>query len=138
MSTADAPDLRDRYRGALLGLAVGDALGTTIEFRLPGSFELISEIVGGGPFELEPGQWTDDTSMALYLAESLIDCRGFDPRDQMEPYPRWWKEGHLSSTGRLGVVTGIAPESEGSRSAPTSTPSALDHCRLVQRTRYLP
>ena len=74
-------ELRDRYRGALLGLTVGDALGTTLEFKRPGTFAPITDIVGGGPFGLKPGQWTDDTSMALCLAESLIACRGFDPVD---------------------------------------------------------
>ena len=91
--------VRDRYRGALLGLAVGDALGTTLEFKAPGTFKPITDLVGGGPFSLKPGQWTDDTSMALCLAESLIEKRGFDPRDQMDRYCRWWKEGYLSSTG---------------------------------------
>ena len=91
--------LRDRYRGALLGLAVGDALGTTLEFKAPGTFKPITNLVGGGPFKLKPGQWTDDTSMALCLAESLIEKRGFDPKDQMDRYCRWWKEGYLSSTG---------------------------------------
>ncbi|MDK2894348.1 MAG: ADP-ribosyl-[dinitrogen reductase] hydrolase [Moorella sp. (in: firmicutes)] len=88
-----------RYRGSLLGLAVGDALGTTLEFRSPGSFEPINDMVGGGPFNLKPGQWTDDTSMALCLAESLVERRGFDPIDQMERYLRWYREGYMSSTG---------------------------------------
>ncbi len=92
--------LQSRYEGCLLGLAAGDALGTTVEFKAPGSFAPLTDMVGGGPFGLEKGQWTDDTSMALCLAESLITCRGFDARDQMERYVRWWKEGHLSSTGR--------------------------------------
>ena len=91
--------VRDRYRGAVLGLAAGDALGTTLEFKAPGSFKPITEMAGGGPFGLKPGQWTDDTSMALCLAESLIEKRGFDPKDQMDRYCRWWKEGYLSSTG---------------------------------------
>jgi len=91
--------LIDRYRGCLLGLAVGDALGTTLEFRKPGTFEPIDDMIGGGPFHLEPGQWTDDTSMALCLAESLIDCRGLDPVEQLERYCRWWRDGYLSSTG---------------------------------------
>lgn len=90
---------RDRFRGALLGLAVGDAVGTTLEFKAPGSFQPIDDMVGGGPFDLSPGQWTDDTSMALCLAASLVEKRGFDPRDQMERYLRWWKEGYLSVTG---------------------------------------
>jgi len=89
-----------RYRGSLLGLAAGDALGTTLEFRRPGSFRPIDDMVGGGPFDLKAGEWTDDTSMALCLAESLIERRGFDPLDQMQRYIRWWRDGHLSSNGR--------------------------------------
>ena len=61
----------DRFRGALLGLAVGDAVGTTVEFMAPGTFEPMRDMVGGGPFGLPAGAWTDDTSMALCLAESL-------------------------------------------------------------------
>jgi ADP-ribosyl-[dinitrogen reductase] hydrolase len=93
-------NLIDRYKGSLLGLAVGDALGTTLEFKVPGSFMPITDIVGGGPFNLKPGQWTDDTSMALCLAESLIELKGFEPVDQLKRYVRWYREGHLSSTGR--------------------------------------
>ncbi|WP_445173425.1 ADP-ribosylglycohydrolase family protein [Microcoleus sp.] len=89
----------ERYRGSLLGLAVGDALGTTLEFHRPGTFAPINDMVGGGPFQLQPGEWTDDTSMALCLAESLIEKQGFDPVHQLETYVRWWREGHLSSTG---------------------------------------
>ena len=91
---------RDRFRGALLGLAVGDAVGTTVEFKNPGTFAPVTDMTGGGPFRLSPGEWTDDTSMALCLAESLIERNGFDARDQMERYVRWWRSGHLSSTGR--------------------------------------
>jgi ADP-ribosyl-[dinitrogen reductase] hydrolase len=90
----------DRFRGCLLGLAVGDALGTTLEFEPPGTFEPIRDIVGGGPFGLKPGEWTDDTSMALCLAESLIEKRAFDPTDQLERYLRWRDEGYCSPTGR--------------------------------------
>ena len=90
----------DRFRGCLLGLAVGDALGTTLEFKPPGSFTPITDMQGGGPFRLPPGAWTDDTSMALCLAESLIAQGGFDAADQMQRYLRWRDEGHLSSTGR--------------------------------------
>jgi ADP-ribosylglycohydrolase len=89
----------DKYRGALLGLAVCDALGTTLEFKAPGTFTPIKDMVGGGPFDLEPGQWTDDTSMALCLAESLAEVRRFDPVDQLKRYVRWYLHGHLSSTG---------------------------------------
>lgn len=89
----------ERYRGCLLGLAVGDAVGTTLEFQPPGTFTPIEDMVGGGPFELEPGQWTDDTSMALCLAESLIEKKGFDPVHQLQKYQQWYRQGHLSSTG---------------------------------------
>lgn len=95
-----SPELdRQRFRGALLGLAVGDALGTTVEFKPPGTFSPVSDMVGGGPFGLPPGAWTDDTSMALCLAESLVERGAFDPLDQLSRYVRWYRDGHLSSTG---------------------------------------
>ena len=94
-----AVSVEARYRGCLLGLACGDAVGTTVEFQPRGTFARVTDMVGGGPFHLQPGQWTDDTSMALCLAESLVERKGFDARDQMERYCRWSKEGYLSSTG---------------------------------------
>ena len=99
-------DSKDRFRGCLLGLAVGDAVGTTLEFKPPGSFKPISDMVGGGPFRLKPGEWTDDTSMALCLATSLLEKNAFDPKDQMDRYCRWWKEGYLSSNGRCFDIGG--------------------------------
>ena len=93
-------DTQDRSRGCLLGLAVGDAVGTTLEFKSPRSFNPINDMVGGGPFQLKAGEWTDDTSMALCLATSLVEKNGFDPQDQMDRYCRWWKEGYLSSNGK--------------------------------------
>lgn len=92
-------DTMARYQGTLLGLAAGDALGTTLEFQSPGTFTPINDMVGGGPFGLQPGQWTDDTSMALCLAESLVEKHGFDPKDQMTRYLRWYREGYWSSNG---------------------------------------
>ncbi|MBK6900644.1 MAG: ADP-ribosylglycohydrolase family protein [bacterium] len=88
-----------RFRGCLLGLAAGDAVGTTVEFRPRGSFAPLMDMVGGGPFGLLPGQWTDDTSMALCLATSLVERGDFDAEDQMRRYCRWRYEGYLSSTG---------------------------------------
>ncbi len=92
-------DLPGRLYGCLLGLAVGDAVGTTVEFQPRESFRPLTDMTGGGPFYLLPGQWTDDTSMALCLATSLVECNGFDARDQMERYCRWADTGYLSSTG---------------------------------------
>jgi ADP-ribosyl-[dinitrogen reductase] hydrolase len=99
-------ELTERYLGSLLGLACGDALGTTLEFTPPGTFTPIEDMVGGGPFGLQPGEWTDDTSLALCLADSLIECQGFEPRDQMERYLRWLREGYLSSIGYAFDVGG--------------------------------
>src|ERR1700733_5057657 len=105
-SRIDTISSRDRYLGCLLGLAVGDAVGTTVEFRPRGSFEPLTDMVGGGPYDLRPGQWTDDTSMALCLAESLLAHGGFDARDQMGRYLNWWKWGYLSSTGTCFDIGG--------------------------------
>jgi ADP-ribosyl-[dinitrogen reductase] hydrolase len=94
-----------RARGALLGLAIGDAVGTSVEFRHRGTFEEITDMVGGGPFGLRPGEFTDDTSMALCLAASLIE-NGFDPLDQMRRYVHWTKTGYMSSNGRCFDIGG--------------------------------
>jgi ADP-ribosyl-[dinitrogen reductase] hydrolase len=81
-------DLLDRARGTLIGAAIGDALGTTVEFSQPGTFKPVTDIVGGGPFNLKAGEWTDDTSMLLCLAQSLVSTKKFDVR--------WWKDGAFS------------------------------------------
>ncbi|MCF8866395.1 ADP-ribosylglycohydrolase family protein [Xanthomonas campestris] len=95
-----------RFRGCLLGLAVGDAVGTTLEFCAPGSFTPITDMHGGGPFALRAGQWTDDTSMALCLAHSLLYRQGFDAADQMNRYCNWYQHGYLSSTGTCFDIGG--------------------------------
>jgi len=89
----------DRARGCLVGLAVGDAVGTTLEFRPRGSFKPLTDMVGGGHFCLQKGYWTDDTSMALCLAHSLLVCEGFNATDQMQRYCDWYDNGYLSSIG---------------------------------------
>lgn len=91
-------DLRERFRGCLLGLAVGDAVGTTVEFEPRNSFKPLTDMVGGGPFQLKAGQWTDDTSMALCLAASLVETEKFDATDQMNRYCNWFEHGYMSST----------------------------------------
>lgn len=104
-------NLQDKYTGCLLGLACGDAVGTTVEFSPRGSFTLLTDMVGGGPFGLEAGQWTDDTSMALCLAHSLVHCRGFDAADQMRRYCDWMNDGYMSSNGRcfdIGITVRTA------------------------------
>ena len=90
--------LYDRYRGALVGLAVGDALGAPYEGDPPATFEPNADLTGDAG--LRPGEWTDDTAMALCLAKSLLECRGFDAKDQMDRYLRWRREGYMSACGR--------------------------------------
>ncbi|CAF4626267.1 unnamed protein product, partial [Rotaria sp. Silwood2] len=92
----------DRIVGSLVGLAVGDALGASVEFR-PQQYlatHPLRDMIGGGTWGLQAGQWTDDTSMALCLASSLITQNGFNPYDQMVRYKWWYKYGYLSSTGQ--------------------------------------
>jgi len=88
----------DKFSGTLLGLAIGDALGAQVEFKPRGSFDPVTDMQGGGPHDLEPGYWTDDTSMALCLAESLIES-DLDLKGQLAKYLKWYQEGYLSSTG---------------------------------------
>src|SRR5215813_11728499 len=98
---------RDRQRGMLLGLAVGDALGAAVEFEVPGSFAPVTGYRGGGPHGLEPGEWTDDTSMALALADSIAEV-GWDLNDQAQRYVEWWRKGRYSVNGKcfdIGITT---------------------------------
>lgn len=89
---------QERYRGTLLGLAIGDALGMPLEFKIPGSFTPVTGLTDGGRHNLKAGFWTDDTSMALCLTDSLLTCQGYDVNDQMSRYTRWYRDGYLSST----------------------------------------
>ena len=91
--------LASKFRGALLGLALGDALGTTLEFSARDSKPKVTKLTGGGPFNLKSGQWTDDTSMALCLAHSLIRCEESVLADQIKLYWYWWREGAFSVNG---------------------------------------
>ena len=89
-----------------MGLAVADAVGTTNEFKVASTFKPITDMVGGGPFLLKPGQWTDDTSMALCLADSLLAKGHYDSFDVMERYQRWFSKGYRSSTDRCFDIGG--------------------------------
>ena len=98
--------MNDRRRGALIGLAVGDALGAAVEFKSPGSFIPVTHYRTGGPHGLNAGEWTDDTSMALALADSI--AVGWDLNDQADRYVQWWKTGKYSVNGRcfdIGITT---------------------------------
>lgn len=151
-----SPAVQDRARGALLGLAVGDALGTTLEFSARDSLPHHTEMTGGGPFGLVPGGWTDDTSMALALADSLIACRGFMAADLMTRFVAWWRGGAYSHTGTcfdIGITTaralahfertgepfaGSADEDQaGNGSVMRLSPAVLFHLHDAQATEHL-
>ncbi|CAF1216851.1 unnamed protein product [Rotaria sp. Silwood1] len=103
--------LFNRIQGSLIGLALGDALGARVEFR-PREYLLkhpVTDLQAGGTWGLKKGQFTDDTSMALCLASSLIVCRNFQPYDQLVRYKWWYRCGYMSSTGQcfdIGTATG--------------------------------
>jgi ADP-ribosyl-[dinitrogen reductase] hydrolase len=104
-----ARGLRGRFLGALLGLAIGDAVAAATQFKRPGRFPPVGDLLGGGPFDLPRGGWSDDTAIALCLAESLLECEDFDARDQVARYSRWQQQGHLSATGQcVGITAGTA------------------------------
>ncbi len=97
----------DRRSGALFGMAIGDALGAAVEFEPRGTFDPVVDFRSGGPHGLAPGEWTDDTSMALALADSLVSV-GWDLHDQAERYVQWWQEGKYSVNDRcfdIGITT---------------------------------
>ena len=96
--TAENP-MANRFQGCLLGLAVGDCVGTPVEFKPRGTFHPVTDMKGGGPFGLAPGVWTDETSMTLCLATSLMVRDGFNAEDQMKRYKKWREQGYMSSTG---------------------------------------
>jgi len=89
-----------KAQGSMLGLAIGDALGAPVEFLFRDRFEPVSGYRGGGKFDVQPGEYTDDTAMALSLAQSLIDCNGTDQYDQLRKYSAWFDEGYMSAAGR--------------------------------------
>jgi ADP-ribosyl-[dinitrogen reductase] hydrolase len=101
LTEADDNEILRRMQGSLVGLAVGDALGASVEFR-PNAYmqqHPVSDMLDGGTWGLKAGQWTDDTSMALCLAASLIVKGGFDGYDQLVRYKWWYRKGYMSSTG---------------------------------------
>lgn len=96
-----SPDaIRDRALGALLGLAAGDAVGTTLEFRARDTYPRLTDMLGGGPFHLQPGEWTDDTAMALALADTLAGADDLDEHLLMEQFTQWAERGTYSCNGR--------------------------------------
>ncbi len=103
-SPINALSTSDRALGAIVGLAIGDALGAPVEFCRRDTFEPVTGMRAGGYFKLPAGAWTDDTAMALCLAESLIEQPELDQKDLLDRFCLWAEKGTNTSTG---VCVGI-------------------------------
>jgi ADP-ribosyl-[dinitrogen reductase] hydrolase len=129
---------RDRAIGSFLGLAVGDAVGAAVEFEPRGSFPPLTDMVGGGPFSLPPGEWTDDTTMALCLAESLLAAGDVDQDDLMTRFQGWMERGENTVPGKcfdIGRTTRTAIErfaAEGISAAGSQAASSAGNGSLVR------
>lgn len=92
--TVDVEVLRDRYRGAMLASAAGDALGATLEFlsrdEVQGRYGVLRDIVGGGWLNLAPGSVTDDTQMACCIAHSIVELGRFSADDIASRFVDWY------------------------------------------------
>jgi ADP-ribosylglycohydrolase/protein-tyrosine phosphatase len=120
--------LRDRYLGCLFGLACGDAIGSTLQFRVAGQFTPIADMLGGGQWHLPRGAWTDDTAVALCTAQSLLACHGVDLPDQLRRLRDWQQTGRHSSTGQcIGITAAMAATLAG------GTPSDADSAEGLTR-----
>jgi ADP-ribosylglycohydrolase len=147
---------RDRALGCLLGLAVGDAVGAAVEFKPRDSFPPVTDMTGGGPFDLKPGEWTDDTTQALCLGESLLTDSNVDLADFMTRMRAWMERGEYTVPGRcfdIGnatraaieryISTGLAGagseagDTAGNASLVRLAPLAIRTANNVERARYL-
>jgi ADP-ribosyl-[dinitrogen reductase] hydrolase len=118
--------LRQRFLGAMLGLAAGDALAAATQFRRSGTFTAVADVLGGGPFDLPRGAWSDDTAMALCLGSSLLEREGFEHAHQLAQLRRWQQEGDLSATGQcVGITAATARRLAGGTDRGVSDDAAL-------------
>lgn len=95
-----APSLQERARGMVIGAATGDAFAVPSQGLAAGQAPWFTELRGGGPSALPPGAWTDDTAVLRCIGESLLQPRGFDPREALALLQRWSRDGQFSADGR--------------------------------------
>jgi ADP-ribosylglycohydrolase len=94
----ETPTVQSRIKGSIFGVAVVDALGGPVEFQPRGSFQPVTHFMHNDTFDVPPGTWTDDTSMTLCLAQSLIASNGnFIPQAAIRNYIKWYENGYLSA-----------------------------------------
>jgi len=149
----DDKELLERALGSFLGLAVGDALGATVEFmtarEIAARYKVHNQIIGGGWLGLKPGRVTDDTEMALAISSAVLASGGWNVRAIADAFLAWMRRGpaDIGNTCRRGIIhylcTGslCAPKSEGHcgngaamRHLPTVLLSLHDEQLLVQRS----
>ena len=104
---------RNKAKGMLWGLIVGDALGSPIQFSGKDSHPWITEMVKCPVFNLPAGYWTDDGSMALCVMDSFVRKGGYDLADIGQTFVRWLREGYLSSKDGQAFDVGGATYSAG-------------------------
>jgi len=122
--------LRDRYRGLLFGLALGDAVAAPAQHRRPGTFTRIGDLIGGGPYDVPCGAWTDDAAVPLLIAESLIDAGGLEFADIDRRLAAWQIDGVGSATGQCLGISATLARALAARSA---DPQALVDATRVDR-----
>jgi len=136
--TIDDSAARDKAVGCFLGVAIGDSLGASVEFAPRDSFPPVTSMRGGGPFRLKPGEWTDDTTMALCLAESLLANEKLDQQDLMNRFRAWLEKGENTVLGNcfdIGNTTRAAIESfisDGDPAAGSGGPRTAGNGSLVR------
>lgn len=115
---------RDRFIGCLVGLAVGDALGAPLEFmardQIAAHYGEVRELLGGGWLNVDPGEYTDDTQMALAIASSIVALGRVDPADIAGRFVAWLHTGpkdigNITRTALRYHEQGIAWDEVGAR-----------------------
>jgi ADP-ribosyl-[dinitrogen reductase] hydrolase len=125
MTTGNGLTLKDRALGAYLGLAIGDALGATVEFLMPREIQTQygehRKMIGGGWLRLKPGQVTDDTGMSLALGDAIVSAQGWNMQAVASAFATWLrtKPPDVGNTCRRGIRryindgTLVSPPSDG-------------------------
>lgn len=113
MTEAEALDplarLRDRFHGALIGLAVADALATPAQWARADRVEPVRDLRGGGPHDLPRGAWRADTAMAWCTAAVLVERGRYDARDELERLRRWQRDGAYSASDEcIGISAAVS------------------------------
>ncbi|MCL6477508.1 MAG: ADP-ribosylglycohydrolase family protein [Peptococcaceae bacterium] len=97
----------ERIVGGITGVAIGDALGVPVEFKIRRDLhdDPVTDMIGYGTYNQPPGTWSDDTSLTLCLAESLSEA-GYNPDDIAKRFVKWYREGYMTPYGEAFDIGG--------------------------------